>query len=92
MGKQASRLLLEIVNVKLERLQDISESDARRCGIMEIGRPLRMHKYGMAGTSPEKAASTARYAFADAWDSIYAERGQGWRKSPWAWAIMFKKL
>jgi hypothetical protein len=82
MPRWASRILLEVTSVKVERVQDISEEDAEA-----EGAPLdRMIGYGRYG---EK---THREGFIYLWHSINAKRGYGWDVNPWVWVIGFKRV
>ncbi len=83
MPRWASRLTLEIVNVGVERVQDMSEADARAEGAQTV---LAMHADGSDGPA------TYTDAFADLWDSINATRGYGWDVNPWVWVIEFKQV
>jgi hypothetical protein len=77
MPRWASRLTLEIVSVRVERVQEISRGDA-----MDEGCPFpNMAK----GDDP-------RYWFAALCDSIYIARGFGWEKNPWVWVIEFRRI
>ncbi len=96
MPRWASRITLEVVAVRVERLQDITDDDAFHEGIVRIGRSATRHGlldgYGVEGTAPENAATTCRYGFAALWDSINAARGHGWDANDWVWAITFRRL
>ena len=97
MPKSAARLFLKVTGVRVERLQDISEKDARAEGI----RACFLHKehggewsessgppfWGISDTH-----STRKKAFAELWDSLNAERGYGWDTNPWTWVIDFEVL
>lgn len=73
----ASRILLEITNVRVERLNDISEEDALAEGVTFI-HPVK----------PSRASRMARDAYADLWESI---NGAGsWDVNPWVWVVEFK--
>lgn len=80
MPKWASRLTLEITGVRVERLQDISEEDAKAEGIGEGEQDECLH------TNP-----TAYNAFKQLWDGI---NGYGtpssWDANSWVWVIEFK--
>ena len=87
MPRWASRLTLEVTGVRVERLQDISEADARAEGIPtnEAGEFL----------APERLApwrfTTARDAFAVWWDEFYGVgMVDSWEASPWVCAVTFK--
>ena len=77
MPRWASRITLEITDVRVQRLQDISEEDAIAEGVV----CPRLGTYGM---NPETV-------FRDLWDSI-AKPGTLWRDNPWVWAISFQRV
>jgi hypothetical protein len=80
MPRWASRINLEIVNIRVERVNDIAHEDAILEGFHE-------------GTDPNNygTGSRARDWFAELWDSINAKRGYGWKVNPWVWVIVFKR-
>lgn len=83
MPRWASRLTLAITDVRVERLQDISEDDAKAEGIERIG-----IEYGVPGLwrRPEGPHS-ARAAYFDLWDHI---NGNGASKAnPFVWCVTF---
>jgi hypothetical protein len=90
MPRWASRITLEIVSVRVERLQDITEEDAKAEGITfhnggGIGHSGYRHDpaFGMVTDTPQ-------WAYAWLWESI---NGAGsWGSNPWVWVIEFKKL
>lgn len=75
MPRWASRITLEVTDVRVQRLQDISEEDAIAEGVV----CPRLGTYGM---KPETV-------FRDLWDSI-AKPGAKWDDNPWVWAVTFK--
>ena len=77
MPRWASRILLEVTQVRVEQLQAIS-----------IG---QICKEGLARSIYEFIPVTAAFdAFADVWDSI---NGPGaWEANPWVWAVEFKQV
>ena len=78
MPRWASRITLEIVNVRVERVQEIAGKDVAAEGV--------------AFPDATSIATTGvRWApFRDLWDSINASRGCGWNVNPWVWVIEFK--
>ncbi|EPT1208745.1 hypothetical protein ACVOXU_003891 [Escherichia coli] len=84
----ASRILLEITNVRVERLNDISECDARDEGVPPAGSLLPDHP----GTflTPKGDFAMAKVAFQRLWESIYGE--ESWNVNPWVWVIEFKRI
>lgn len=87
MPRWASRILLEITAVRVERLQDISEADARAEGISDGG-CLNCGEPEPCGC--EEPAADARDAFCRLWQSINGE--QSWHENPWVWVIEFKRV
>jgi len=81
MPRWASRITLEVVDVRVERLQDISEDDAKAEGVMASG--------GWNADDTEYCVGY-RTAFSRLWDSINAKRGYSWATNPWVWAVEFK--
>jgi hypothetical protein len=73
----ASRILLEVKAVRVERLQDITEADA-----LAEGMTWEAFKSGTA------KGRDARESFQIRWDEINAKRGP-WKSNPWAWVIEF---
>ncbi|MDG0471509.1 hypothetical protein MXU14_00410 [Klebsiella pneumoniae] len=87
MPRWASRILLEITGVRVERLNTISEEDARAEGIIDggclnCGEP---EPCGCANPEPD-----ATDAFAYLWQSIYGQ--ESWNANPWVWVIEFKRV
>ena len=76
MPRWASRINLEITEVRVERLQEITEEDC----IVE-GCP---HALMMLPTVPMQKW------YEHLWDSLNAKRGYGWSANPWVWVISFK--
>ncbi len=88
MPRWASRILLEITNVRVERLNDISECDARDEGVPPAGSLLPDHP----GTflTPKGDFAMAKVAFQRLWESIYGE--ESWSANPWVWVIEFERI
>jgi hypothetical protein len=85
MPRWASRLTLEITDVRVQRLQDIGEADALAEGV----RPSDAAVVYQDSTRQPVMEMTARGAFASLWDSINGKRAL-WDSNPWVWAITFK--
>jgi hypothetical protein len=88
MPRWASRITLELTDVRVERLKEISELDAEAEGAMEWWNSLTR-------SQQEQIYSGGRGpcgAFRDLWDSINAKRGYGWEKNPFVWALTFKRI
>lgn len=92
MPRSASRMTLEVVGVRVERLQAISEDGARAEGCHEL--PLQGGMPGAwwtFGGEPRFAARTPCAAFRLGWDSINGRRAP-WSLNPWVWVVEFRRL
>ena len=86
-----SRITLELTEVRVQRLQDINDEDAKAEGVEPY-----------TSFSPEQIVpgpgfggcrlgdQPYRLPFADLWDSINGEGA--WDKNPWVWALTFKRV
>ena len=81
MPRWASRILLEITDVRVERLQDISASDAKAEGI---------EQFDPSATAGLPACSAHRYAYEDLWKSINGP--DLWNLNSWVWCIYFRRV
>ncbi|WP_442801380.1 hypothetical protein [Serratia rubidaea] len=80
MPRAASRILLEINAVRVERLNDISEADARAEGVLP-----------MPGAAEKLVGG--KLAFAELWSSIYGYDGhKSWQANPWVWVVEFQRV
>lgn len=75
MPQWACRLWLKVKSVRVERVQEITESDAICEGVQG------------GGGHPDFWAG----AFRDLWDSINAKRGYSWETNPWVWVVEFER-
>lgn len=87
MPRWASRITLELTEVRVQRLQDISEAEAKAEGAVNLGE---------AGAFASKQLGIGhevhRLYFQDLWNSINSKRGFGWNTNPWVWALSFRRL
>lgn len=78
MAKWLCRITLEITEVRVQRLQEISEEDAKAEGCRLT---ISFHL---------SRSFTAREQFRELWESI---NGAGsWAANPWVWCVSFKKV
>lgn len=96
MPRWASRLTLTLTDVRVERVQEISEKDVAADGI-----EVEFHAPGSYGISDPCATgtvtlpggtqvwSTALECYRRLWDSLNAKRGYGWDVNPWVWVLSF---
>lgn len=92
MPRWASRITLEILGVRVERLNDISEADAIAEGIGSIvvsdGGESRWINYADEH-SKSNAFGDARRSYRSLWEKI---NGAGsWAANPWVWVVEFRR-
>lgn len=91
MPRWASRITLEIISVRTERLQEITREDAKAEGVSNIWSwtPDRKHEYHRRGLLNPYVAN-----YSVLWDEIHEKSliGDGWNANPWVWVIEFKRL
>ncbi len=98
MPRWASRITLEVTNVRVQRLQEISEEDARAEGLDWASVQCFSRRDVDDGDREDPrevgygSGSFARDNFRRLWNSINAKRGHGWDANPWVWAITFAKV
>lgn len=88
MPRWACRILLEITNVRVERLNAISEEDATAEGVPPAGSLLP--DYPGTFLTPKGDFATAKVAFQRLWESIYGE--ESLKANGWVWVISFKRV
>lgn len=93
MPRWASRLTLEVVSVRVERLHDITEEDAKAEGCVSDVDALKAlsHVRGAPAVAcvPSRIMS-ARDHFRDLWRSINGT--ESWDANPWVWRIEVRKV
>lgn len=97
MPRWASRITLEVVGVRVERVQDISEADAIAEGVETHAQKYGLEETKVRGMTPwyrydgePCAATSARHSFETLRESI---NGKGsWKANPWVWVVEFKRM
>lgn len=89
MPRWASRITLEVVSVRAERLQDITEADA-----VAEGCAAEWHKNRSTPDGPgELDGCSAVDDFAALWDSINGRKpGRSWADNPFVWVVAFRRI
>ena len=86
MPRWASRILLEIADVRVERLQDISDGDAQAEGI-EYSERFAGYCIGMA---EHYHSHDPRLSYASLWESINGP--DSWAANSWVWVVTFRRV
>jgi hypothetical protein len=85
MPRWASRITLEIVSVRVERLQEITEEDAAKEGIPTC---IREDMECLLCNKPKPCLS--REGFVGLWDSPNGKT-HPWASNPFVWVIEFRR-
>lgn len=94
MPRAAARIFLRVTDVRAERIQDISEEDAKAEGC-EAPEPGQHWHHGME----LEPIFTARDDYGWLWDDLNAKRGPkgdrarySWERNPWVWVYTFERI
>lgn len=81
MPKEAARIFLGVTDVRVERVQSITDEDGKREGVCGLCYDVK--------TGEEKYDMTL---FKVLWDGLNAKRGYGWDKNPYVWVYSFERV
>jgi hypothetical protein len=79
MPRSASRITLEITNIRVERLRDITQEDVAKEGIISV-------------INDKVVCSNPNDTFIEQWDKLNAKRGYSWDSNPFVWVIEFRRV
>jgi len=82
MPRWASRITLEVTNVRVERVQGIAQDEANAEGVTCVNN----------GELSTKIFLDPKSEFKKLWNSINEKKGFGWDMNPWVWVIEFKEV
>jgi len=93
MPRWASRITLEITDIRVERVRDICWLDAIAEGVERfVTDDPELQGMWRDYSEPGMASGNPIGSFMTLWNSLNAERGHGWRTNPWVWVIQFKRI
>lgn len=92
MPRWASRISLDVLTVRVERLQQISEDDARAEGVFEWAAEVATNPtysaFQLEQLADRCGRGSFRAGFACRWELMH---GPGsWRTNPWVWVVRFR--
>jgi len=90
MPRWASRILLEVTAVRVERLQDISRGDAMAEGIQPLIGSDGPNYWTVCVNDVNINAPTAQDCFGMLWG--YINGADSWAANPWVWVVEFKRV
>ena len=88
MPRWASRITLEVVSVRVERVQDGSPDDYKAEGLYQSG----WNGCWQVSKTDKKQHRRPMGAFKTLWNSINDKRGFGWDENPFVWVVEFKRV
>lgn len=90
MPKTACRIFLEVTDVCVERLQEISTADAIAEGIEKLNTYVFPIYRNYLPVPPSDGFQHAPSSFKSLWYSING--AESWKSNPWVWVISFKRI
>lgn len=87
MPKWAARIWLQITNIRVERLQDITEEDAQAEGMEKMDDSPFPYKLYSSNTA---SCADAKTSFKFLWQNINGQ--ESWDANPFVWCVSFKVL
>lgn len=84
MPKSAARIWLKVTNVRVERLHQITDEDAKAEGVLKLSEEGFWKHYN----SETHWCHSAKRSFETLWHSINGE--ESWDANPWVWVIEFE--
>lgn len=91
MPRWASRILLEVTEVRVERLQEMTPAEA----VAEGAWPDPDYQPGYRPDAHKGVCVDGDFIvgrFRGLWDQLHAPRGYGWDANPWVWVIRFRRV
>lgn len=85
MPKAVARIWLEVVNVRVERLHDISQEDAKAEGVWYSDTDETYYNY-----LTNEFCCDAKCSFMTLWEKINGK--DSWDANPWVWVVEYKVL
>jgi hypothetical protein len=85
MPRWASRITLEIMEVRVQRLQEISNEDAKAEGV-----DCAPHRGGTCGRKDTGIDQCAICPYRELWNTINGPKS--WEENPWIWALSFRRV
>ncbi|AZD84963.1 Phage protein [Pseudomonas chlororaphis subsp. aureofaciens] len=89
MPRHSSRILLEITDVRVERLQDINDNEIEAEGIDLDALADGQDRYDMCHAG---SGADGRPTLRTAWRHLWESTGGDWNVNPWVWVVEFRRV
>jgi hypothetical protein len=90
MPRRASRVDLEVTDIRIERLRDITDEQARAEGFSPMHDGVHMYFVNHLPHPSTGMSITAVIAFALYWQRLHGN--DSWNENPWVWVVSFRRL
>jgi hypothetical protein len=92
MPRTAARIFLEITDIRVERVQNISEKDEKVEGVEYLFPGQGEVLYRDYQLKTLNGCENAKDSFQSLWNKINAKRCYTWESNPWVWVISFRRI
>lgn len=83
MPKSACRIWMEITDIRVERVRDITPEEITKEGVVsDITNPAMGKRH----------LNRLKILWTNLWNSINEKRGYSWESNPWVWVVEFKRV
>lgn len=89
MPRRASRVELEVTDVRIERLRDITDEQAQAEGFSPMHNGVHLYFLNHLPHPRTGMSITAVIAFALYWQQLHG--AQSWNENPWVWVVSFRR-
>ncbi|ORC58648.1 hypothetical protein BZK31_14215 [Pseudomonas floridensis] len=90
MPRRASRVEIEITQVHIERLRDITDEQAQAEGFSAVHDGVHTYYANYLPAPRSGLSATPVIAFATYWQNVYGN--ESWIENPWVWVVGFRSL
>jgi hypothetical protein len=92
MPRAAARIFLRVTDVRVERVQEITDADAVREGFSGVPCEHPFGRYACEDCMNTGWLEPPTVGFMETWEKLNAKRGYGWDTNPWVWVISFERI
>ena len=92
MPKEAARIFLKVTDVRIKRLQDITEEQILKEGLSPYDDKCQDERWKPTYNDPDSGGDPQlKQGFEILWDSTVKKDSQKWDANPWIWVIEFER-
>jgi hypothetical protein len=91
MPRRLSRMRLHVVDVRIERLDAISDKSCFAEGILDCTKDKNLHKFGREHWRWQNYFYNPLDAYRHVWENKYGMTKYRWNQNPWVWVTKFRR-